>query len=268
MPGSFQVREIRSTIRFIQGYRYLDRCGEAIVKLENTLADEWIPTETSPKAGALKNDVLGMTLGFSSENMTTVQAEFISFEHFLDQTCKIYDVLWQTFEVKKINVPTLRVILQHGFDEDELDKAQEFLMRLRLCQPHAGVVSLLGGQLYAADCLLVTTAESNWSKQPVMQRRRLEAHVIRQERQPPFDERMLRRSRLLGDRQSQAIAALMALRKRHPDVAPVAAQIELEHSFESEFSSKAFDLPKFLGDAWKWAETVGTGISDLGGVKQ
>jgi len=60
----------------------------------------------------------------------------------------------------------------------------------------------------------------------------------------------------------------MALRKRHPDVAPVAAQIELEHSFESEFSSKAFDLPKFLGDAWKWAETVGTGISDLGGVKQ
>jgi hypothetical protein len=268
MPGAFQVREIHSTIRFIQGYRYLDRCGEAIIKLENSLAEGWIPTETSPKAGTLKNDVLGMTVGFHSESMTTVQVEFISFEHFLDQTCKIYDILWQTFDIKKINVPTLRVILQHGFGEGELDKAQEYLTRLNLCQPRAEVVSLLGGNLYVADCVLVTTADVDWNKHPVNQRRRLQTQVIRQERLPPFDERMLKRSRLLGDKQSQAIAALMKLRKQHPEVAPVAAQLDVEHSFETEFSTKAFDLPGFLGDAWKWAESVGNGISGLEGANK
>ena len=159
MHSAFQVREINSTIRFIQGYRYLDRCGEAIIKLENSLAEGWIPTDTSPKAGTHKNDVLGMTVGFHSESMVTVQVEFISFEHFLDQTCKIYDILWQTFDLKKINVPTLRVIFQHGFGEGELDKAQEYLMQFHLCQPRAEVVSLLGGNLYAADCVLLTMVD-------------------------------------------------------------------------------------------------------------
>ena len=60
----------------------------------------------------------------------------------------------------------------------------------------------------------------------------------------------------------------MKLRKQHPEVAPVAAQLDVEHSFETEFSTKAFDLPGFLGDAWKWAESVGNGISGLEGAKQ
>lgn len=82
MPDNspFQVHAIQASIRFIQGYRYLDRCGEALVKLENTLADGWIPSETSPKAGVLKNDQLSMTASFSSESMTIQQAESISFE--------------------------------------------------------------------------------------------------------------------------------------------------------------------------------------------
>lgn len=260
MPRELQIRELHSTVRFIQGYRYLDRCGDAMVKLEDSLAEGWIPSETSPKAGILKNDVFGMTLSFNSENMSTAQVEFISFEHFLDQTCKIYDVLRQTLEIKKINVPTLRVVFQRGFDEGELEQAEEYLMELKICEPRSEVVSLLEGKLAAAECVVVTESNIEWNSNTVHRRRRLQTQVVRQERQLPFDDRMLRRSRLLPNNQREAIAALMKLRKQHPALSPVAAQIEVEQSFESEVSTKAFDLPGFLEHAWKWAESVGNGI--------
>ena len=269
MSGSslFQAHQIQTTIRFIQGYRYLDRCGEALVKLENVLAEGWLPAETSPKAGLLKNDQLGMTASFNSEGMTTAQSEFVSFEHFLDQTCKVFDTLWQTFELKRINLPTIHVVFQKGFKDDELEEAAQFLLKQRLCVPHPGLVDLMGGRTDAVDFVLVTTEDLEWNQERVHRRRRIQNQVVRQERQPPFDERMLRRTRQLGSTQQAAIAALINLRRLHPEISPVAAQLDLEHSFETELSAEAFDLTTFLDQGWKWAESVCSGIAHLGGGK-
>jgi hypothetical protein len=92
---AFQSAYVQASLRFIQGYRYLDRCGEALVKLENVLEKGWLPAESAPKAGALRNDQLGMTSTFNSEGMTVQQTAPVSFELFLDQVCKIFDTLWQ-----------------------------------------------------------------------------------------------------------------------------------------------------------------------------
>lgn len=252
----FQVHQLQATIRFIQGYRYLDRCGEALIKLENVLAEGWLPTETSPKAGVLKNDQLGMTTIFNSEGMTTTQSEFISFEHFMDQTCKIFDTLWQAFEIKRINVASIKVVLQKGFRDDELEKAAQYLLDLRLCSPHPALTELMGGRINALDFVMVTAEDIKWNQEQVHRRRRIQGQVIRQERQPPFDERLLRRTRQLPNQQKEAIAALMKLRRQHPEISPVAAQLDLEHSFETEFSAEAFDFPTFLQEGWDWAETL------------
>jgi hypothetical protein len=61
------VHQIQASVRFLQGYRYLDKCGEALIKLENVLDKGWLPVEVSPKSGNIKNDQLGMTVAFSSE---------------------------------------------------------------------------------------------------------------------------------------------------------------------------------------------------------
>ena len=269
MPGSspFQVHQIQTTIRFIQGYRYLDRCGEALIKLENVLAEGWLPTETSPKAGVLKNDQLGMTANFHSEGMTTAQGEFISFEHFLDQTCKVFDTLWQTFEVKRINLPTIHVVFQKGFKDEKLEEAAQYLINLRLCVPHTGLVDLMGGRTDALDFVLVTTEDVEWDQERLPQRRRIQSQVIRQERQPPFDERLLKRARQLPSQQRDAIAALTRLRHKHPEISPVAAQLDLEYAFETELRAEAFDLPTFLQKGWEWAESVRSGIARLEGEK-
>ncbi len=261
--SSLKVHAINATIRFIQGYRYLDRCGEALIKLENVLTADWITTETSPKSGNIKNDQLGMAGAFSSEAMTVTQTEFVSFEHFLDQTCKIYDTLWQTFEIKRINAPTLRVFAQRGFEENELQEASKYLMSLGICTPHPTLVRILGGPIGNLESVLVTEDDVTWNDSLVHRRRRLQSQVVRQERQPPFDERMLKRARQLGDRQRDAIQGLNKLRKLHPPIAPVAVQLDVEDSFETEFNADEFDLPTFLQQAWQWANSVLSDVSDL-----
>lgn len=119
----------------------------------------------------------------------------------------------------------------------------------------------------ALDFVIVTTEDIEWDQEPVHRRRRLQSQIIRQERQPPFDERLLRRSRQLPSQQRAAMEALTKLRHQHPEVSPVAVQMELEHTFETEFSAESFDLPTFLQQGWEWTESVRGGIVCLQGVK-
>ncbi|MBI1916793.1 MAG: hypothetical protein HYS12_18965 [Planctomycetes bacterium] len=264
----FRVHHLQASVHFIQGYRYLDRCGEALIKLENILEKGWLPSETTPKAGSLKNDQLGLTASFNSEALTVSQIEFISFEHFFDQACKIFETLVRTFEIKEINLPSIKVVFQKGFKDDEVEEASQHLIKMRLCTPNGGLVALLGGKPEALEFVLVTAEDLEWNQERVHQRRRMQSQVIRQERQPPFDERLLRRARQLGKQQRAAIAALMQLRRQVPEIFPVAVQLDLEHSFETEFGAEAFDLPAFLEQGWTWAESVSSGLTRLEGEKK
>ena len=76
--AGFSILRLQLGIRFVQGYRYLDRCGEALIRLENSLAEGWIPAEATPTAGALKNAVLGMDVTFNSLGLGILQTDFIS----------------------------------------------------------------------------------------------------------------------------------------------------------------------------------------------
>jgi hypothetical protein len=259
-PIDLHTTALVATIRFDQGYRYLDRCGEALVRLDDILDEGWIPTETTPSRGALRNYRLGMSAQFHSELMTVHQSEFISFEHFRDQACKIYEILWKTFEVKRIVTPVFRVILQAGFEE--VEKADEYVRNMNLCKPDQKVLHLLGGHQSAATFTVCTQEQVTWQDSPVVRRRRLEVSVIRQERQPDFDERVMRRLPLVPMRQQSALGALMKLRRQHPKVYPVAAQFDLENAHECEGRSDTFNLSRFLDESWKWTEHVRTSIAD------
>jgi hypothetical protein len=256
-----ETHQLQTTIRFIQGYRYLDRCGETLIRLENSLADGWIPVETTPASGAIKNDLLGMVATFNSSGMTVLQQEFVSFEHFRDQTCKLYETLWRTLELENINAPTAKVVLQKGFKDGTIEDAQDYLRGLNLCTPRPDLLAFMDGPANAVDFTLVTEKDDTWSGVPVHRRRRLQAMVIRQEKHAAFDDRLLQRTRLLPQRQREAMAGLMELRRRHPEVAPVAAQLDLEDSLETEFRAKEFDLPGLLEQTWQWAEKFKTEAS-------
>ena len=249
-----QATQFILTVRFDQGYRYLDRCGEAIIRLESTLDKGWIPGELAPTGGQLNNFTLGMGAVFNTESLTVNQTEFMSFTHFVDQGCKIFEVLRNTLEIKRLVTPVLRVLYQIGFLE--ADDAESFLRRLSLNRIDPAFLTEFGGQESALDFALVTYDETNWQETPVKRRRRVAANVLRQERQPTFDERVMRRLPLLPERYHDAIRGLREFRRIHSRIAGIALQFDVENSLEAEFNTRTFDLPAFLQSSHAWCEQV------------
>ena len=223
----------------------------------------WIPAEPSPTSGAIKNDSLGFLVGFNSEAINARQAEFVSFDYFREKVCTVYDILWKAFEVERILTPTINVVLQKGYELEKLNEAEQYLRELNVCCIPEGLVALLGGTQSVLECTVVTEENVNWNGVPIQRRRRFHGAVVRQEKQIAFDNRLLQRVRLLSKHQQDAMAALLNLRRQQPDVLPVAVQIDLENSLESEFPSKAFDLPGFLQESWDWSENVRTSLPRL-----
>ncbi len=260
----FQVHQIASTVRFIQGYRFLDKCGEAMVLLEGALDEGWIPRETTPKAGVMVNHQLGMNLEVNSSRMSVSQDEFIDFSYFRDQVCKIYDVIHRTFEIKTVNAPTLQVTYQRGFDD--VASAETCIEALGLCPPSPLVIQALGGHRSALSFTVCCEEDITWRHTGVQLRTRLDVRSVRQERQPRFDERLMQRTRLLPKLQREAMLALARLREQHPGISPVAAQIELEYAHETEINTREFDLPQFYSDAWVWQEGTVRQLLQQGGT--
>jgi hypothetical protein len=258
----FQPSKFLCSVRFVQGYRFLDRCGEAIIRLEDELDEGWVPGETKPTGGRLHNFTLGMVATFDSASLNVVQEEFLSFDHFLDQTGRIYDVLRGTFDVKRILTPTSKVIHQVGFANGE--SAEDALRTLSLCTTDRQMLSELGGTEEAKSFTICTRKEVPWQESQASRRTRLDARVIRQERQPRFDERLLQRLALLPERHHVAMRDLRRVRRQHSQIVDFAVQFDAEYSFEGEFSSRSFDLRRFLADTRDWAEHLAQFIRSRG----
>ena len=161
--SSYHFHDIALSVRFIQGYRFLDRCGEALIRLEEVLDKGWIPTEPSPKGGAVKNDELGMTVSFNSESLLIQQFDNFDLSLLRDQGSKTYTVLREAFKIERINAPTLRVLFQKGFDDLDVEKANEYLASLNLCSAADDVLKMVGGTQQALEFVLITHDKPDWA---------------------------------------------------------------------------------------------------------
>ena len=112
------------------------------------------------------------------------------------------------------------------------------------------------GQQSAFSFALCTEVDGDWQGVLTKQRRRIEVKTVLQQKQPSFDERLLKRARLLPERQRDAMIALGKLRERQVKISPIAVQFEIEFAFEVEFPTKEFDLPQFYQQAWNWNQHV------------
>ena len=185
--------------------RYLDRCGECLVRLEDRLDSGWIPVETSPTSGSMKNEPLGLALSFNSEGVNVRQTLFLDSVVFLDQSCTIYDTLRKTLEIDRIATPSLRVFYQVGFAEDQVDAAERALLEMNLCEVNANLLNAMGGENFAVQLTTVTRDRSQIQQLGAQLRRRFQAVVVRQERQHTVDSRLFAQARSLGKKQADAI---------------------------------------------------------------
>ena len=243
------------SLRWIQGYRYLDRAGEALIRLENSLHPHWITADISPQRGVLKNQTLGMQMTFDSSQFTFQQTHFISFDHFRDQLCRSFEVLWSLFEIKRIHLPAIQLVFQRGFDRDRIDDAMKKFRDLPFCRISPELNDFMGGNHEALDFAYTTSSEATCGEQPVTQRRRIASTVIQQQEQVSGEDLLNRRIKSLRLNEQDQARSMFEARKALPPVFPVAIQFSLETALESELAIDDFPLADFLEYNWKWAES-------------
>jgi hypothetical protein len=258
--GGIEVTHHQFALRFIHGHRYLDRCGEALIRLEDKLGTDWLTIDPVPTNGGIKNELVGIAIQFNATVLSAQQSEFIDFDMFRDAVCKAKDILVDVFGIKRVHVPTARFILQKGCDSGQESEAEEFVRKLGLVQVSKELHDLMGGESGPLDFAFVTEARVTWDSFPVQRRRRLHAAVVRQEPSPTFDNRVIQRTHLLPSHQRDAIAGMASLRRKHKAVAPLAAQFDLECSMESEFPANEMNLQMFLNESYDWAERLKEGL--------
>ncbi|MFN0056253.1 MAG: hypothetical protein ACKV0T_29250, partial [Planctomycetales bacterium] len=155
MSPPLEIARVVFSVRWVRGYRYLDRCGEALVRLEERLDNAWIVSETAPSGGSIRNDVLEMQAVFNSASLTVQQEGFSDFGTFCHETHLIYDILRTVFEIGVINAPAVGVTLQLGMAS--LDESSEYLIGLSLVEPASRLVAAMGKRPEGLS-LTVTTA--------------------------------------------------------------------------------------------------------------
>ena len=246
-----EFKQLNFTVRFERGYRYLDRCGEAIVRLEDTLDKDWIPGEVTPTGGNLRQVAYGMTVHFNSDLLAVEQSEFIGFDVFKDQSCKLFEILLRTFEIKKIRVPAFRATIHVGFDNEE--DIEAYITRLGFVNVSANTTQFLGGDLAALSYVVITEGKTNFAKVEGKYRHRLAVNGIRQAKQLDFDSRMMQRLPLLLEKSRDAIKGMLELRRKHVSKVVHAAQFEFEQTLEPIYETIDFSLGSFLESTWSKA---------------
>ena len=239
----------------------MDRCGELIIKIEESLDEGWIPKDVAPKGLVMVNHDLGMALSIDAGHLTMSNDRFVDKSMFTDQICKAYDLLIKVFGISKVNAPSLQLDWQRGFESAE--EAEEHLAKMNLCETHLGLSNALPGKQSEFSFVVCSEEETTWKEFNVLRRYRMEGKTLRQMRQAPFDERLLQRARLLPSRQNEALQALLKVRDSRSEISPFAVQLSVEVAIETEMESKVFDYYSFISESFRWHEAFLRDISRL-----
>lgn len=250
----FHPREMVLTTRMSKGYRYLDKCGEVLLNLEEALGDGWLPADPAAQSGNLKHLVRGIEVSFDTRAISLRMREGVDATEAIELYARTYEIVCGLLQIDTITAPTLRCIWVKVCGT--LEEADSELISLGLVSPSERLLRSLGGPPTVLHTTLIRESSAAWDGLPIPQRVRIEATAMKQYNQPPFDKRLLQRSRLLPTHQREALQALVNLRSLDHPLETSKAILDIEHSFEADFSYRAFNCREFLEHSWECVRNI------------
>lgn len=158
--ASLKVVKLAFEVRYDEGYRYLDHCGETLVRIRRH-SKSWVVSSVNPQSGVLKNIHEKLTLTMGSEALTlqtdeefdTSKAEKKS-EAFGLEAEKLSRIILETIGVSE----TTRVGFRCLFlaPADSLEDANRFLCNVSASPLRDQVVACTKSELRHADLTYVT----------------------------------------------------------------------------------------------------------------
>jgi len=201
-------------IRYERGYRYLDRCGEAMLLLEGVLSEKteelWMPGEMQPKGAVLMCPELELQVLFDTFKLVIIQTPTEREVDLRPVYRAVFHAVTKQFDIQSfIRFGGRRVYLMPTDSAEEADSLSVSVA------PTAGLVAPPGGQLalmsFESRAVFESPDHSRGVRFVVQPARKVEVPE-------EVDQRLRVRPHLLPEGQREALLAqLRARRKRQED---------------------------------------------------
>lgn len=202
--------------RYKQGYRYLDRCGETLIDIENSI-DGWKANEISSARGKMLNESKNLVLNFNSEKMDIVQNDVKNrdVEEFMRQSMDIFNIISKNLGVNEFYRFGLR--FWYFYPLDDPDKGRDILKKCKTYNVNRSVLEKMFGKKTKDTNIALVLEDGNLSNRIALS--------------------LVFRERKSGDQDKKTIIS------RRVDLPEIALLIDIDNLFNSP---NVKDLSDFL----------------------
>lgn len=157
------LQKIVFEVRYKQGYRYLDRCGETMIDAENKIKG-WIAGEAAPTGGRMVNTTENMLFSFNSSKLDLSQhyADINDYKNFVNYSIKFFDLVSKNLGLKEY----LRFGLRYWFlyPVDSAQIGRELLHKSHLFGDDKNVEGIFGKKVKDKSVVIVLEEEGKGAR--------------------------------------------------------------------------------------------------------
>jgi hypothetical protein len=219
-------------LRFAHGHRYLDRCGETLLEIENRLP-EWFPQEISPSRGALVNLSKDMVFSFNSYKLDASQDNPKETKDFRQQVALLTDIVCNNLGLSTFIRLGVRFFFL--FPAASMDHAEEMVRQACVATVSPKLLELCGGTIRAQKHIYIFENGNEG--------RRVEVGGVRREEARLAPQLLSIEPRNLPKGQRETLLQKLQETKRYGEDPRFALQVDVDNY---EQDPESFNVPAFI----------------------
>lgn len=152
------LQKIVFEARYKQGYRFLDRCGETMIEVENKIKG-WIAGEAVPTGGTMVNEAENMFFNFNSSKFDLAQhyADISNYKNFIDCSYEFFDITKNNLGLKEYSRFGLRYWFLYPVDS--MEKGRDILHKSHIFRENKEIEEIFGKRVKDKSAVIVLEEE-------------------------------------------------------------------------------------------------------------
>ncbi len=219
-------------LRYAGGHRYLDRCGETLIEIEQKLPD-WVPQEINPSRGSLLNLAKDMAFNFNSYKLDAGQDAPKATTDFREQTASLTEIVCKSLSLSRFIRIGVRFFFL--FPAESMDQAEEMVRQSGFAVISQKLMNVCGSTMRAQKHVVIFEKEKEG--------RRIEIGGVRREEGKLAPELLGVEPRLLPKGQREALLRKLQETKRYGEDPRFALQIDVDNY---ELDPESFNVAAFV----------------------
>ena len=218
-------------LRYAAGYRYLDRCGETLIEIEERLPG-WIPQEIKPSGGQLVNLDKDISFSFDSYRLNASQENPKKTDDFQEQVASLTDIICKNLGLS--SYIRIGVRFYFLFPADSIEQAEKLVHQTNFVSISPKLIETFGPSVRAQKHIIIFEDGNEG--------RRIEFGGVRREEGKVPPQLLSVEPRLLPKGQREALVKKLQETKRYGEDPRFALQFDVDN-YEREpesFNVRAF----------------------------